>query len=318
LPNPPLDLADLYKIGEELEAALAYEHEPWIRTRLLTLRALLGGHSPKEAAAMNGVGTASARRWVKRARAGGLAAVLADRPRKRPITRDVVAARAEIAVALQRNLPWKLRKRLQAIDAVLADQSLEAAAAIASVKVGMLYGWIREIRERGVAVALKEREKAHKIRPHALDADPVALRGHAAKEKNRHMRKRRLALAYLAEGLSPDDAAIRVGLSDCTVREYRRRFRQGGIDAVRSKPYKGGITKLKPQEIQAVGAVVRANPEIGPDDLRARIESEFGVRYTPAGLRNMLKKQLGIVHSARGSPRIPPEHSSQTNEQRAR
>jgi transposase len=204
------------------------------------------------------------------------------------------AARAAISAALHRQPGWKLRSRLHAVDAVLAGQPPEAVAAMASVKPWTLHDWIAQIRDEGIAAALKKWEKTHKTRERALNADPVGLRAQAAKEKNRHMRKRLLALAYLAEGLSPDDAAIRVRLSDCTVREYRRRFRQGGIQGVRSKPYMGGTTKLRPKELQAVAAIVRANANITLSELRRRIETEFGVSYTPAGLKNMLRKQFGI------------------------
>jgi transposase len=102
-----------------------------------------------------------------------------------------------------------------------------------------------------------------------------------------------------------------VHLSDSTVREYCHRFQQGGIDAVRSKPCMGGTTKLKPEEIRSVGAVVLAKPKIRLSELCARIEAEFGIRYTPAGLKNMLKKQLGIIHRATAFQPDPAAHPRQ-------
>lgn len=57
-----------------------------------------------------------------------------------------------------------------------------------------------------------------------MEADAAVLHALAVNEKNIHMRKRLLTLAYLAEGFSVDDAAVRARLAVHTVREHLRLF----------------------------------------------------------------------------------------------
>jgi hypothetical protein len=64
-------------------------------------------------------------------------------------------------------------------------------------------GWLRFIRTSGITGALARWQTPRGHHDPQVRADPARLRAHAAKEKNRHMRKRLLALAYVAEGLSP-------------------------------------------------------------------------------------------------------------------
>jgi len=297
----------------EIAAALAHCPYGRLHSRLRAIDAFLAGQPAAESGAIAQVRPGTLLGWLRFIRTLGITAALArwqaprgpQRPQLRAdparlrnamATERTISMRAEIAAALARCPYGRLHSRLRAIDAFLTGQSPAEAAAIAQVRPGTLLGWLRFIRTLGIKAALAQWQAPREPQRPQLRANPARLRAHAAKEKNRHMRKRLLALAYLAEGLGPDDAAIRVRLSDSTVRECRRRFRQGGVAALRSKPYMGGTTKLKPEEIQSVGAVVRANPKIGLNEVCARIESEFGVRYTPAGLKNMLKKQLGIIH----------------------
>ena len=108
------------------------------------------------------------------------------------------------------------------------------------------------------------------------------------------MRKRLLALAYLAQGLGVDDAAIRVGMSADNVRRYRQRFQQGGMAALHSKPFRGGMPKLKPRELQVVANRMKQGTDSSLGALGTWIREEFGVCYTPKGLKNMLKKQFGF------------------------
>lgn len=61
-------------------------------------------------------------------------------------------------------------------------------------------------------------------RTRKVEADAAVLHALAVNEKNIHMRKRLLTLAYLAEGFSVDDAAVRARLAVHTVREHLRLF----------------------------------------------------------------------------------------------
>ena len=295
----------------ELAEVLAREEHPGLRKRLLALQAVLRGDSNHEAAQHAEATPNSVARWLKRAREGGLAAVLDNHPRKKPMKPAFIAAmRAEIAAVLKRRLRRRLRLRLSAIDAALAGEPLAIAAALIHIKPRTLKTWLGTIRKHGIAPLLAKWEPFQTTQP-KFNVDPATLRAHAASEKNPHIRKRFLALACLAEGFSIDDAAVRVGISTPTVRTSLQRFQQGGIDAIRSKPsYPGPGPKLRPKELEAVAALARSAPPLTPEQLCAYIEAEFGVRYTPGGLKNMLRKQLGFVWTATAPRAATQTHPS--------
>ena len=57
--------------------------------------------------------------------------------------------------------------------------------------------------------------------------------------------------------------------------------------------------------------MVRDDPAISPRDLCTRIRAEFGVRYTPAGVKKMLKKQLGFFYAGFAFRPTAPAHWSE-------
>jgi transposase len=278
----------------ELSAALAKEMRVRVRKRLAALRAVLRADSIEEAARLARAPHSSMARWVTRAQAGGLAAVLTDLPRRPPpMTPEFVAAvRADIASALRRPLRRRLKSRLQGIDAALAGEPLENAAAIAGLGQATLQKWLVQVREFGITALL-----AYWMPFHAdhlkVNADASELRAHAMREPNPRKRKRLIALACMAEGLSLNDAAVESGISDRTITTTVLRFQQGGLGAICPRKHRptGRRPRLGPKELEMVAAMIRATPQSITEQLCAEIESRFGIRYTLSGLKNMLKKQ---------------------------
>jgi transposase len=286
----------------ELSAALSRETRPRKRKRLVALQTVLRAASAEEAARAMSVANASIARWVTRAQAGGLAAVLTYLPRRPPpITQEfITAVRAEIATALGRPLRRRLKSRLEAIDAVLAGEPVEMAAALGGVTLPTFKKWLVHIRQFGIT-ALLAYWMPHPASHLKVSADPAALRAHAASERDPDKRKRLIALACMAEGLSLNDAAVESGVSDATIRTSIRRFQQGGTGAIclkRGSPT-GRRPWLGPKELEVVAAMTRTTPQPTLEQLCAQIASRFGVRYTLLGLKNILKKRLGTVLSAR-------------------
>ena len=211
----------------------------------------------------------------------------------------VLAVRTEIAVALKRRLNIRLRSRLQAIDAVLAGEALEKAAALMLVQPNTIKLWLRQVRKHGITSMLAKWETVQ-IRPPKVNADPAILRAHAASEMDPEKRKRLIALACIAEGLSLNDAAVKSGISDGTITITIRRFQQNGIDAIlppKRRPT-GRRPWLGPKQLKAVARFAHTRPQPTAEQFRAYIKAKFGVLYTRLGLKNMLKKRLGIVFNA--------------------
>jgi transposase len=294
---------------KEIAAALAAELRPWVRKRLVAIHAVIEGRNLTDAAAATGTSAAGVCKWLRQARQDGCAALLRDGRAERhhlPLMtpEQVTTFRHEIEAALAGPLAGPQRQRLAAIQLALSGQFADAAAA-AHVKPRTVAGWLFTLRRYGITPFLpKDRRAALHVR-----ADVDQLHALAAAEKNPNIRKRILALSYVALGVPIYDAAIAARVSTRTVYTAMRRFQREGIAAFRNKPCPGGRVRLAPGQLRAVAGIVRDDPAITPGELRARIRAEFDVHYTPAGLKNMLKKQLGIFHTAAASR---PANSSQT------
>lgn len=133
---------------------------------------------------------------------------------------------AEIDRALKRRPHWRLRKKLDALRLAL-NGKLDEAAASAHVCTTTVEGWLHSIRRSGIAAFLAKSElKSYAPR---LDIDAAALREQAARECNPRIRKRMLAVAYVAEGMGHYDAGVAAGLLHGTVMLWVERVRANGV-----------------------------------------------------------------------------------------
>src|SRR5262245_23350539 len=95
------------------------------------------------------------------------------------------------------------RNHLAAIVNQLTEQELageppEEVSASVIVQPRTVKAWLRAVTRDGFVPMLAKWEARREPRPRQLDADPVAFREPGAKEKNPRIRKRVLALAYVA------------------------------------------------------------------------------------------------------------------------
>jgi transposase len=236
---PPSQRSSFPFTANDLAAARRTEERAAIRKRILALEAVLRGRKPDSAARAAGTSANSVYRWLARARREGLAAVLhegrAAHRRKLLNPVDIESARGEIAAALRRNPHWWLRQRLLGIDAYLSGQPTARAAAIASITSQSLRRWIAKIRREGITAVLAKYEQPRGNCPHELRANAELFRAAAAKEWHPKVKRGLLALAYVADGASIDDAAVRAGVSYDTVVARIRSFEARGLGGVSSR-----------------------------------------------------------------------------------
>jgi transposase len=297
------DLKSLRITRTEIEGLLVSETRPNIRKRLLGVHAVLCGETYDAAARIAGVGTASIIRWMRWSRKHGAAALLRNGRAPLMTAEQMAAVRQEIEAALVGPLPHRTRQCLAAIQLALAGRTGEAAKR-AGVHQVTINRWLREFWSKGIRPFLHRYEKAAQD----FDAHLAQLHALANGEKNPNIRKRILAVAYVAAGVPVRDAAISAGLALDTVYVALHRLRKEGVNAFCNKPIAGRPVRLAPDQLETVAAMVRDNPAITAHDLCARIRADFGIRYTPAGLKNMLKKQLGILCGGAASRSVPSAH----------
>jgi transposase len=281
----------------EINAALARETRRRVRKRLVAIGALLTGQSIQRAAVTAKTTPKRVECWLQRVRQSGFPSLLCDwrrRACKRELTpADKHETQRAIAAALQRPLRHQIRTRLAAIDMVLSGRPIEEATASARVLSNTVRAWVRLFARLGIEQLLAKWEGLDRLRPPQIDADPAALRELAAKERRQPRRKQMLALALVAEGMSPHAAALAAGANYASVLKRMRRFQKEGISAFHDK--ERWARKLTPGQIHELRAEILERPGIDYPQLRELVEARFGVRYALQSLRLLLKRDLGIV-----------------------
>jgi transposase len=303
LPKTPLDLTALRASQHELEAALAIECRKRVRKRIVAISAILTGKSIPEAAGAANTTRETVERCLDRVRQCGLQSLFRDRRLRRPkwqmTAEQVEQARREIGAALARPLRPEVKTRLLAVDIVLSGRPFEEAMASAQVLRGAVREWLRLAARDGIAPTLARWERKHRPWRPQIDADPAALRELAAKESRRPRRKQLLALALVAEGMTPHAATLAAGANYGSVLRRIRRFREEGVEAFCDRAPFGRRQRLNKDQLSELRTEILQRPDMGYRQLAAFVAAWFGAHYSPQGLRSLLKRELGIISKRR-------------------
>lgn len=127
--------------------------------------------------------------------------------------------------------------------------------------------------------------------------DVAELERRTALEKNALRRDRFRAVLLALDGGEAAHIAAALGRARRSVQDWSYAYRDGGVDAIQSKPRTGRAPKLSGDREVQLKARLDAGPR--PDDgvctLRGKdvvriLEAEFGVRYTLNGAYELLKR----------------------------
>lgn len=293
------ELESLGVSQDTVKAALAHERRRGVRRRLVAISNILAGKTIKQAARAVKATRGSVEQWLTQVGQAGLQSLRRDRRRryqKREMTRaQVEESRREIAAALKRSLKPQVRSRLAAIEMVLSGEPIDDAAVSARVRPNTVKAWLRAVTYDGFARTLARWEGVGaKVHPRLLDANPTALRELAAREENTRVRKRMLALAYVAEGMNPHAAGLSAGLVHQAIRKWIERFQKEGIAGLRDRKIAGRPHKLSRAQLEEIDGALLERPKMSYWELRELLWARYRVRYSPERLRHLLKTKLGI------------------------
>lgn len=158
----------------------------------------------------------------------------------------------------------------------------------------------RQARSAESAVRMSARMARRKI-PVRSDMDADTLRKLAQHEKDRHVRKRILAIVLSMEGAGRAEVCATVRITRGALKNWIKRFNAGGVDGLRDKPRRGSPFKLSPDHMSAFVELVRQGPTVrtGVPEWNARflcgeVERRFGVTYGVEGMRRLLRS-LGFT-----------------------
>lgn len=133
--------------------------------------------------------------------------------------------------------------------------------------------------------------------------DAKELRGLARKEKSGRVASRMLAIANVLSGMSRGLSAQLAGMDRQTLRDWVHRFNAEGVDGLRDRPRAGRRRGLDAAGRQALCARVERGPDLDTDglarwrcvDLKAWLETEYGVRYHENSVSRILR-EMGFSH----------------------
>lgn len=281
--------------AKELQEALAREQRPYVRKRLIALRALMVGATRAEAALRANSNADTVDGWLRMARRSGWRALMRVLPGTKPRkVKDAAQVRAQIQTLLTGALDASERVRLLAVDQVLAGASITATARQMGNAPASVGRWLRIVRRVGVTSLLTKKRP----RERRVEADAAALRALAAGTRNRRYAKALRAIAHLAEGETVWATAIKVDAAQQTIERRLEDFRKGGTQALMHSPY-GHQRRLSPAQMAELAEVIRTKPGISARALIAAVKQRFGFEYTDGGLMRLVKEDMGFRHKGK-------------------
>ena len=117
---------------------------------------------------------------------------------------------------------------------------------------------------------------------------------HRAENSSRYADRIKVVL-WLDKGLTFKKISELLFLDDQTARNYLDRFESGGTDALINDNYTGYAGKLNDSQQKELLKHLRQNLYLDVKPIIAYVESIYGVKYTPSGIRSLLHK-LGFVY----------------------
>src|SRR6478735_2619543 len=112
---------------------------------------------------------------------------------------------------------------------------------------------------------------------------------------DRRVYQRLTAVLTVSEGKSREEVAHLLGIGLSQLGEWLRVYRNEGLDALCTLHYKGDPGKLTPGQVDQLKEKVSTGCFRNSDQIRHWIESTFAVRYSPSGVKDLLKR-IGVSY----------------------
>ena len=132
----------------------------------------------------------------------------------------------------------------------------------------------------------------------------MALRG-PVNQSSLHERRLK-AVRLFEQGITPSEVARRLGVHRQSAGRWRKEWLAGGNEALESKGSLGRRSSLRPDQMEALAAILRAGPGAAGMESEAWtlslvvrvIHREFGVRHHPGHVSRLLAAK-GLSPAAR-------------------
>ena len=139
------------------------------------------------------------------------------------------------------------------------------------------------------------------MKPVRLDAQQrqdLQRRRHETHDK--HLYERLAALLWVADGKTRFEVADLLGRSVRQVAEWLRLFRNRGLDALCTLHHLGDSGNLSTGQVKRLKQEISTGRFRSSDQVRLWVEEVFGVRYTPSGIKDLLRRVSASYHKVTG------------------
>ena len=118
--------------------------------------------------------------------------------------------------------------------------------------------------------------------------------------KDRPVYQRLCALLWIDQGQTRQQVANLLGVTSRQVGEWLRIFRNKGLDQLCTLHYRGDPGLLKPAQVEQLKQEVAKGVFHSAEQARVWIKDHFGVRYSPTGIRDLLRRIGASYHKVSG------------------
>src|SRR4051812_38056726 len=114
-------------------------------------------------------------------------------------------------------------------------------------------------------------------------------------ERDSRIWRRLTAILWLAEGVTEEDVAARLGVSARQVRKWLKIYRTHGLDALCQLNYQGRTPRLTDPQIDQLKEEIAKGPFRTALQIVEWVDQRFGVRYSLSGVKDLLKR-IGVSY----------------------
>jgi transposase len=117
---------------------------------------------------------------------------------------------------------------------------------------------------------------------------------------DRRIFQRLSALLWIDEGRTREEVAELLGISSRQVGDWLRIFRNKGLDELCTLHYRGDPGRLRPAQVERLRQEIAKGGFHNADRVRDWIEEQFGVTYSPSGVKDLLRRIGASYHKVSG------------------
>lgn len=118
--------------------------------------------------------------------------------------------------------------------------------------------------------------------------------------QDRRIYQRLSAVLWSDAGRTREEIAELSGISTRQVGDWLRIFRNQGLDELCTLHYRGDPGRLRPAQVERLKQEIATGAFHNADQVRDWIEGQFGVAYSPSGVKDLLHRIGASYHKVSG------------------